>query len=126
MIFYTALLLNTALFLKLLAATLSTLTAWSHGLCLGIATAVFVFIANTCAWKVFSPAMRAIGLVGTVSTIALLGVLVFAEALALRDRVQSGQAITDPGELVAVEQYIVDRVYWTDAIAVLKTLGIFG
>ena len=70
--------------------------------------------------------MRAIGLVGTVSTIALLGVLVFAEALALRDRIHSGQAITDPGELVAVEQHIVDRVYWTDAIAVLKTLGIFG
>jgi hypothetical protein len=104
---------------------------------------VYIAVANTCTSNVY-PVMRSVSLVGTISTVCLLVALAYAELSALlegNDASAAGGAteeaisgVHDPGEVLArlrVESvqanYLLDqRVYWTDIVACLKTLGIFG
>ncbi len=139
LVFYATLLLNTALYLKLLTDTTALAMHLTQGAALVLVTLVYIAAANICTSNTL-PVMRSVSLVGTISTVCLLAALFYAELSALRTGHQdiaadsTGAGRQGPGEVLArprqqsvQEDYLVDqRVYWTGLVACLKTLGIFG
>jgi len=132
LVFYASLLINAGVFTKLLSDTLSSLTGLATSTTLLITAVVFAAVANTCTSS--SSPLTMMSLLGTVSTVVLLVALVIAEVLALL-RYEATQhsaesvymRVNAVQALHGVWSYTVaERVYITDLIACLKTLGIFG
>lgn len=119
-LFYVALLLNAGIYVKVLVTALSSLVSLSSSAALMIVSCLFVLIANTITSS--TPlTLHVLGILGTLSTVLLLAALIGSECFALSSSPQAGQPPL-PDE--ASESEI--RVFWTDAVACFKTIGIFG
>lgn len=135
LIFYSSLLLNSALLLLLLANVLASCTGWSEQVALIVSTVQYMVVANVCN-STSDTALRWSSVVGTFAVILLMALLLIAEILALW-RVYGGLQQTQvhtasgiPGNTADGHSVLysddMQRVYWTDFMACLNTLGIFG
>ena len=133
LIFYASLLINAGLFVKLFSDTLSSLLGLEAMYTLSITTAVFILMTNLCTSATL-PVTRVMSILGTLSTVVLVLALIAAEILALQElkiashrQKQSSFSRIMPHSKSGVWSYTsAERVYITDLIACLKTLGIFG
>lgn len=128
-VFYTALLWNAALFIKVLSTTVEALIPLPAQTVVVIVAALAVLVGHTATGNA-TDMLRWVGLVGTCSIVVLVVALVAAECIALRKIHYSGQETdreyTDGGTEGSTGFFAEDRVFWTDAVACLKTLGIYG